>query len=120
MRTSQRLGIDRQHLNDLISNRRATLSALEMEMVGKCEEAAARAAPRTVRLDDLGTWDRAMWDRYLSAATTLEPDYIPRMLRLHAEIEQLDQFLIFLALPATREPWTKGKNNAVLSFSSMD
>lgn len=96
------LDIDRQHLNDLISDRRATLSALEMEMVGRCEEAAARAAPRTVRLDDRGTWDRAMWARYLSAAATLEPDYMPRMLRLHAEIERLERIGLLPPAPEAR------------------
>jgi hypothetical protein len=66
------LGIDRHHLRAVIAERRAALSAIEMEMVARCEEAAARPAPRHVRLDDRGTWDR-----YLSAATVLEPDYMP-------------------------------------------
>ena len=96
------LGIDRQRLRSIISDRRATLSALETEMVTKCEEAASRAAPRNVRLDDRSTWDRAMWDRYLSAAATLEPDFMPRMLRLHAEIERLERILLLVLAPETR------------------
>ena len=95
------LGIDHQHLRAIIADRRAALSAIEIEMVGKCEEVAARAAPRHVRLDDRGTWDRAMWNRYLSAAAALEPDYMPQMLRLHAEVERLERILL---LPATPEP----------------
>lgn len=95
------LGIDHQHLRAIIADRRAALSAIEIEMVGKCEEVATRAAPRHVRRDDRGTWDRAMWNRYLSAAAALEPDYMPQMLRLHAEVERLERILL---LPATPEP----------------
>jgi hypothetical protein len=96
------LGIDRHHLRAVIAERRAALSTIEMEMVARCEEAAARPAPRHVRLDDRGTWDRGMWDRYLSAATVLEPDYMPHMLRLHAEIERLERILLLPAAPEAR------------------
>lgn len=96
------LGIDRHHLGTAIATRRAALSAIEMEMVAKCEEVAARAASRHVRLDDRSTWDRGMWDRYLSAATTLEPDYMPQMLRLHAEIERLERISLLPAAPEAR------------------
>lgn len=96
------LGIDRNHLRAVIAERRAALSAIEMEMVARFEEAASRAAPRHVRLDDRGTWDRRMWDRYLSAAAALEPDYMPQMLRLHAEIERLERILLLPAAPEAR------------------
>lgn len=96
------LGIDHQHLRAIIAGRRATLSAIETEMVTYCEADAARAAPRSVRLDDRGTWDRAMWDRYLSAATRLEPDYMPRMLRLHRELGRLERLLLLPALTDQR------------------
>ena len=43
-------------------------------MAASCEAAAARGAPRAIRVDDRGTWDRAMWQRYLDAAARLEPD----------------------------------------------
>ena len=95
------LGIDHQHLRAIIADRRTALSAIEIEMVAKCEDVAARAAPRHVCRDDRGTWDRAMWNRYLSAAAALEPDYMPQMLRLHAEVERLERILL---LPATPEP----------------
>ena len=65
-------------------------------MVAACENAAARGAARTVRLDDRATWDRAMWQRYLDAAARLEPDYGPAMRRLYLEIDQLERLL---ALP---------------------
>ena len=96
------LGIDRHHLGAVIATRRAALSAIEMEMAAKCEEVAARAASRHVRPDDRSTWDRGMWDRYLSAATTLEPDYMPQMLRLHAEIERLERISLLPAAPEAR------------------
>jgi hypothetical protein len=96
------LGIDRQYLRDVIAERRAALCALEAEMVSKCEEAAARTAPRGVRLDDRATWDRAMWNRYISAAATLEPDYLPRILRLHAEVDRLERILLLPLAPKAR------------------
>ena len=60
-------------------------------MVGKCEEIAARAAPRRVRVDDRETWDRGMWDRYLAAAAAIEADYLPGLLRLHGEVKRLQR-----------------------------
>ncbi len=71
-------------------------------MPGHDAEAAARPAPRHVRLDDRGTWDRGMWDRYLSTAAALEPDYMPQMLRLHAEIERLERISLLPAAPEAR------------------
>ena len=96
------LGIDRPYLRAVIAARRAALGAIETEMVGKCEASAARSAPRSVRLDDRATWDRAMWSRYLSTATALEPDYMPRMLRLHAEVERLERLLLLPAAQGAR------------------
>ena len=93
------LGIDRQHLRAAIADRLATLSAIEMEMVGKCEEAAARAAPRHVRRDDRTTWDRSMWNRYLSAAAAMQPDHLPRMLQLYAEVGRLERLLLLPPAP---------------------
>jgi hypothetical protein len=97
--TRPALGIDRRQLRGVIAARRAALGALEAEMVSKCEETAARAAPRSVRLDDRTTWDRAMWDRYLSAAAAMEPDYLPQMLRLHAEIDRLERLRLLPPAP---------------------
>jgi hypothetical protein len=93
------LGIDRHQLRGVIAARCAALGALEAEMVSKCEEAAAKAAPRGVRLDDRTTWDRAMWERYLSAAAAMESDYLPQMLRLHAEIDRLERLLLLPPAP---------------------
>ena len=59
-------------------------------------------ASRHVRLDDRSTWDRGMWDRYLSTAAALEPDYMPQMLRLHAEIERLERISLLPAAPEAR------------------
>ena len=43
-----------------------------------------------------------MWDRYLSTAAALEPDYMPQMLRLHAEIESLERISLLPAAPEAR------------------
>jgi hypothetical protein len=87
------LGIDRSRLRDIIAARQARLSALETAMVAACEAQAARSAQRGVRVDDRETWDRAMWDRYLAAATKLEPDFLPEMLRLHSQVQRLERLL---------------------------
>lgn len=81
---------DRARLHDGIACRRAQLAELEASMVAACENAAARAAARSVRIDDRATWDRATWDRYLAEAARLEPDYMPAMLRLLGEISRLE------------------------------
>ena len=72
-----------------IARRRLALADLEAGLVTACERAAARGASRAVRIDDRATWDRATWQRYLDAATRLEPDYGPSMRRLLREIDQL-------------------------------
>jgi hypothetical protein len=46
-----------------------------------------------VRIDDRATWDRPTWQRYLDAATRLEPDYGPPMRRLLQEIDQLTRLI---------------------------
>ena len=81
---------DRARLHDGIARRRTELAELEASMVAACENAAVRGAARSVRIDDRATWDRATWDRYLAAATRLEPDYLPAMLRLLGEISRLE------------------------------
>lgn len=93
--TTQR-HLDREQLRAGIVRRRQILADLETTMVAACENAAARSAARTVRLDDRATWDRAMWQRYLDAAARLEPDYGPAMRRLYLEIDQLERLV---ALP---------------------
>ena len=87
------LGIDRSSLRGVIAARQARLSALETAMVAACEAQAARTAPRGVSVDDRETWDHAMWNRYLAAATQLEPDFMPEMLRLHSEVQRLQRLL---------------------------
>ena len=84
--------LDRSHLATGITNRRRQLADLEAAMASACEAAAARGA-RGVRIDDRGTWDRVMWQRYLDAAARLEPDYGPLMRRLLQEIDRLQRLL---------------------------
>jgi hypothetical protein len=87
------LGIERSRLRDVIATRQARISALETAMVSACEAHAARVAPAGVSIDNRESWDRAMWDRYLAAATQLEPDFMPQMLRLHSEVRRLQRLL---------------------------
>ncbi len=85
--------LDRNHLVSGITSRRRRLADLEAAMAASCEAAAIRGAPRAIRVDDRGTWDRAMWQRYLDAAARLEPDYGPLMRRLLQEIDRLQRLL---------------------------
>ena len=89
--------LDRGGLRAGIDQRRLTLADLEAALATACETAAARGAARTVRIDQRETWDHATWQRYLDAATRLEPEYGPRMRRLFAEIDQLERLI---ALPS--------------------
>ena len=83
--------LDRRGLHVGIADRRRRIQNLENRLVFACERAAARRAPPHVRFDDRETWDRATWDRYLAAATQLEPDYGPALQRLYLEIDQLER-----------------------------
>ena len=92
--------LDRAQIRDRIAQHRALLADLEGALVAACEAAAARRRTAAVRVDDRATWDRAMWQRYLDAATVLEPDYGPRMRALLRDIERLERLL---TLPVARE-----------------
>jgi len=83
--------LDRHGLHVGIADRRRRIQTLEQRLVAACERAAARHAPRHVRIDDRETWDRATWDRYLAAATRLEPNYGPALQRLYRAIDQLER-----------------------------
>ena len=63
-------------------------------MVAICECAALCGADRGARIDHRETSDRAMWQRYLAAATQIEPDFMPEMLRLLSEIDRLQRLLM--------------------------
>lgn len=97
---ARNLGIDHSQLRATIAARRGTIANLEAEMVTKCEAAAARNRAHGVDVADRGTWDRLMWERYLSAAAALESDYLPDLLRLHAEVRRLERLML---LPTARE-----------------
>ena len=64
------------------------------------EKAAAHGAGRHIRIDDRATWDRAAWNRYITAVTQLEPDFMPEMLRLTREIERLERLVALPAAPS--------------------
>jgi hypothetical protein len=90
--------IDRDRLEAGIAVRQQQLDQLEAQMVADCEAAAAKVAPRDARLDDRDSWTIPMWDRYVTAAATLDPAIGRRMNRLSREIQQLQRLL---DLPAT-------------------
>lgn len=92
--------LDRAQIRARIAQHRAALADLEGALVAACEAAAARHRTGAVRVDDRATWDRAMWQCYLDAATALGPDYCPRMRGLLRDIERLERLL---TLPVARE-----------------
>ena len=92
--------LDREQIRDRIAQRRARLAKLEGALVAACEAAAARHRTSAVRVEERASWDRAMWQRYLDAATVLEPDYGPRMRDLLRDIDRLERLL---ALPVGHE-----------------
>jgi hypothetical protein len=90
--------LDRSRLCEAIAVRRQHLAEREADLVAACERAVAHGAGRHVRVDERATWDRAAWNRYVAAATQLEPQYMPQMLRLIRDIERLERLA---ALPAS-------------------
>ena len=89
--------LDPEQIRYRIAQHRARLAELEGALVAACEAAAARHRASEVRVEDRATWDRPMWQRYLDAATVLEPEYGPRMRDLLRDIDRLERLL---ALPA--------------------
>jgi hypothetical protein len=59
------------------------------------------SSSRARAIDDRATWDRAAWNRYITAATQLEPDFMPEMLGLIREIERLERLVAIPAAPQT-------------------
>ena len=84
---------DRSRLNAAVLNKRATIARLEAEWVAAAEADAAAGHARTVRMDDRETWDAATWNRYLTAASKHEPDYMPRIRRLLTEIDNIEKLM---------------------------
>ena len=93
--------LDRTQIHNRLAQHRAELTDLEDALVAACEAAAAHSRTSAVRVDDRATWDHAMWQRYLNAATALEPEYGPRMRELLRNIDRLQRLL---TLPVAREP----------------
>jgi hypothetical protein len=92
--------LDRRRLREAIAVRRQRLADREADLVAACERAVARGAGRHIRVDDLATWDRAAWNRYVGTATRLEPVFMPEMLGLIREIERLERLA---AIPTESE-----------------
>ncbi len=79
---------------------RAEFARLESELVAACEVAAGHGCRDGLPPADRGAWDHTTWHRYLAAARGLEPEFGPRMRRLHGEIERLENEAAALAAPA--------------------
>ncbi len=86
------LHLSREMIRHAVAVRRGRLADLEAQMFEACDAAAGRGSPASA-LADRRRWDRAAWDRYLTAATRLEVSYGPRMRRLRADIARLDRLL---------------------------
>jgi hypothetical protein len=93
---------DRSRLRSALLDKRTTIDQLETAWVAAAEADAAVGRARAVRMDDRETWDRATWDRYLAAASTHEPDYMPRIKRLLGEIANIEKLLALPSEQATR------------------
>lgn len=91
--------LDLQALQAGIADRGRRLLDLEAAMVTACEAEAARGRNAGVHMHDRETWDRATWQRYLDAATKLEPEYGPQLRRFYTEIDHLAR-LVALPLAA--------------------
>jgi hypothetical protein len=91
--------LDRGRLREAIAVRRQRLAERETDLVAACERAVAHGAGRHIRVDDRATWDRAAWNRYVAAATQLDPAFMPEMLGLIREIERLERLAALPAAP---------------------
>ncbi len=85
--------LDGNALAHAIAARQRALADTEQRMVAACEAAAARGAAPEVNIADRGTWDRATWNRYLAAATRLEPEYGPTLRQLHSDIAKFNRLM---------------------------
>ncbi|GAB0120379.1 hypothetical protein [Acidisoma sp. 7E03] len=70
---------------------RAEIAALEADWAAESEKAAARSLGNVDRLGARQTWDRATWTRYFAASVECQDLYLPRLRRLYAEVERLEQ-----------------------------
>ena len=96
---------DRSRLRSALQDKRATIARLEAAWVAAAEVDAIAGHTRAVRMDNRESWDRATWDRYLTAASQREPEFMPRIRRLLAEMTSIEKLL---ALPSgqSRPPRT--------------
>jgi hypothetical protein len=95
--------LNRQALQLGIATRQARLEALEASLTRACEQAAVQGAARHIQISDQETWDQRMWNRYLIAATRLEPHYGPIVRQLSREIETFRRLLDFPILIGNAE-----------------
>jgi hypothetical protein len=85
------IGLDPGHIPSAAAAKRAEIASLEADWAADSERAAARSLGGIGRLGERETWDRATWNRYLAAAQESQHLYLPRLRRLYAEVERLEQ-----------------------------
>jgi hypothetical protein len=85
------MGIEPHRIQDAILRKRAQIASLELDWSSASERAAARSLGAAAGLGDRESWDRATWDRYLSAASDCQEDYLPRLRRLYEGVTRLEQ-----------------------------
>lgn len=88
------------HLSKALADKRALVARLEAEWVAAAEAVVARHLPKHVRIDDRGTWDGAIYGRYMLEAERVEPAFKPRIKRLLGEIDALER--LTMPTPTTR------------------
>jgi hypothetical protein len=82
--------IDPSQLERVLAEKHAEIIAVETEWTAKTEQTAARSLGLP-NLGDRQNWNRATWNRYLEAATTCQDKFLPKLRRLHAEVERLEK-----------------------------
>lgn len=74
-----------------MAEKRAEIATLEADWAAASERAAARSLGGIGHLGPRDTWDRTTWNRYLIAASDAQDIYLPRLRRLYAEVDRLEQ-----------------------------
>ncbi len=80
--------IDPIQLERVLAEKHAEIIAIENEWTAKAEQSTARALGLP-ELGDRQAWNRTTWNRYLSAATAFQDNYLPKLMRLNVEMERL-------------------------------
>jgi hypothetical protein len=81
---------DPSFLRETLASNRAAVARLEADWVATAEADLRRSVGGRIRVDNRETWDKATWDRYLTAAAAHEDEFKPRIMRLLRDIDGLE------------------------------